>query len=112
MKATRTKHAESLVSDEFDMKNTRKIFSRGSSGVQSFSYSEKKNVFYLQGLSYHWYMWGGLKIGDPILQFGISPKRTLPEKLKDIFFKLSYEEAFTLDEKDYKRIYNNLIKKR
>jgi len=106
------KNSDRLISKKYQKKNLRKNYSSGSSGVQSFSYSEKKNVFYLQGLSYHWYMWGGLKIGDPILQFGISPKRTLPKKLKDIFFKLSYEEAFTLDEKDYKRIYNNLIKKK
>src|SRR5690554_126991 len=98
-KETLRKHAESLVSDEFDIKNLRKNFSSGSSGIQSYSYSEKKNVFYLQGLSYHWYMWGGFEIGKPVLQFGISPKRTLPKKLKDLFFRTNYEEAFALNER-------------
>lgn len=111
-KETLRKHAEQLVSDEFDIKNLRKNFSSGSSGIQSYSYSEKKNVFYLQGLSYHWYMWGGFEIGKPVLQFGISPKRTLPKKLKDLFFRINYEEAFALNESDYKRIYNDLKRKK
>lgn len=102
---------ENLVSKEFKVEDLRKNFSSGSSGVQSFSYSEKKNVFYLQGLSSHWYQWGGFKIGDPILQFGISPNRTLPKKMKDIFYRVQYENAFALSNTDYERIYQNLKKK-
>lgn len=105
------KHSEQLVSDEFNIRDLRKNYSSGSSGVQSYSYSEKKNVYYLQGVSYHWYMWGGFEIGQPVLQFGISPKRTLPKKLKDIFFRTHYEEAFALNESDYERIYNVLKRK-
>lgn len=104
------KHSDDLVSIDFEKEDLRKNFSSGSSGVQSYSYSEKKNVFYLQGISYHWYMWGGFEFGDSVLQFGISPKRTLPKKLKDIFFRVNYQEAFALSEEDYKRIYKDLQK--
>lgn len=101
-----------LVSVDFNKKNLRKNFSSGSSGVQSFSYSDKKNVFFLQGMSYHWYMWGGLQFGDSVLQFGISPNRTLPKKLKDYFFRVNYQQAFELEEDDWKRIYREIRKKK
>lgn len=101
-------YPDQLLSDDFDKEKLRKNYSSGSSGVQSFSYSEKKNVYYLQGLSYHWYGWGGFQMGDRVLQFGMSPKRTLPKKLKDIFFRVRYEEAFALNESDYKRIFKDL----
>src|SRR5699024_2055967 len=101
-----------LISDKFDKTKLHKNFSSGSSGIQSFSYSTKKNVFYLQGLNYHWYGWGGFKIGDKLLQFGISPKRSLLKKLKDIFFRVQYENAFSLDDTDYYRIYQDLNRKK
>lgn len=109
-KDTLREHAGQLISDDFDEKNLRKNYSSGSSGIQSYSFSEKKNVFYIQGLSNHWYMWGGFQMGDRVLQFGISPQRTLPKRLKDIFFRVSYEDAFTLDNDDYERIYKNMRK--
>lgn len=99
-----------LVSVDFKKETLRKNFSSGSSGIQSFSYSEKKNVFYLQGISYHWYMWGGFELGDPVLQFGISPNRTLPKKLKDIFFKVNYQEAFALNDEICRKIYEDVRK--
>lgn len=99
-----------LVSVDFNKKNLRKNFSSGSSGVQSFSYSDKKNVFFLQGMSYHWYMWGGLKLGDPVLQFGISPNRTLPKKLKDYFFQVNYQEAFALNDDICNQVYKQISK--
>src|SRR5699024_318883 len=55
---------------------------------------------------------GGFKIGDKLLQFGISPKRSLPKKLKDIFFRVQYENAFSLDDTDYYRIYQDLNRKK
>lgn len=99
-----------LVSVDFNKKKLRKNFSSGSSGVQSFSYSDKKNVFFLQGMSYHWYMWGGLKLGDPVLQFGISPNRTLPKKLKDYFFQVNYQEAFALNDDICNQVYKQISK--
>lgn len=104
--------ANQLVSNEFDKNLLHKNFSSGSSGIQSFSYSTKKNAFYLQGLNYHWYGWGGYEIGNKLLQFGMSPKRTLPKKLKDIFFRVQYEEAFSLGNQDYSRIFKDIRRKK
>lgn len=100
-----------LISNEFDKNSLLKNFSSGSSGIQSFSYSTKKNAFYLQGISNHWYQWGGMEFGKKVLQFGISPQRNLPKKLKDLFFRVQYEEAFSLDESICKRIYSDLKRK-
>src|SRR5690606_26923890 len=55
-------------------------------------------------------MWGGLEFGDGLLQFGISPNRTLPKKLKDVFFNVNYQEAFALDDAKCEIIYNQVKK--
>ncbi|HEX8269289.1 MAG TPA: hypothetical protein VF581_05305 [Flavobacterium sp.] len=101
-------NSDQLLSEKYLKRELKKNFSSGSSGVQSFSYSEKKNSFYLQGISSHWYKWGGYKFGDPILQFGISPNRTLPKKLKDLFYRVNYQSAFSLSDEDFARIYRDV----
>lgn len=89
---------EQLVSNLFSTENLHKNFSSGSSGVQSYSYVEKKFKFYLQGVQTHWYMWSGYKIGDAVLQFGISPNRIFPKNIKDLFYNVHYLNSFALDE--------------
>lgn len=98
-----------LVADGYDKEKLIKNYSSGSSGVQSFSYSDPKNVYFLQGLNHHWYRWGGMNLGDKTLQFGMSPKRSLPKKLKDFFFRVQYEEAFAPEAQDYERIYRDMV---
>lgn len=90
---------EQLVSNLYSVEKLHKNFSSGSSGVQSYSYIEKKFKFYLQGVQTHWYMWSGYKIGDPVLQFGMSPNRVFPKNLKDVFYNVHYLNSFALDEK-------------
>jgi phenylacetate-CoA ligase len=101
---------ENLVSKEFEISKLQKNFSSGSSGVQSYSYSKKDNKFMLQGISNHWYMWSGYQLGDKILQFGISPIRKLPKKLKDIFYQTNYQNAFALSDDDFESIYKQIKK--
>lgn len=101
-----------LVSETYAHSRLKKNFSSGSSGIQSFSYSTGEHQFYLQALNHHWYSWGGLKMGDRVLQFGISPERNLPKKLKDFFFRIQYENAFALGESDFERIYRDLKRKK
>ena len=101
---------ENLVSKEFNVSDLQKNFSSGSSGIQSYSYSTKRNKFMIQGIQNHWYMWSGYRIGDKIVQFGISPNRTLPKKLKDIFYRTNYQNAFSLSDADYQNIYNQISK--
>ncbi len=103
---------ENLVSKEFNLNRLQKNFSSGSSGVQSYSYSIKNNKFLLQAIQSHWYEWSNYKIGDPILQFGISPNRVFPKNIKDLLYKTLYQNAFSLNEKDFQKIYSNLKKKK
>ncbi|WP_026451802.1 AMP-binding protein [Aequorivita capsosiphonis] len=91
--------AEAIISEEFKKENLEKNHSSGSSGVQSFTYMTFDHKFYLRALQTHWWSWGGYKPGERLIQTGISPKRTFPKKLKDIFFRTNYVEAFALNRK-------------
>lgn len=90
---------EKLISEEFKKQKLEKNHSSGSSGVQSFTYMSFDHKFYLRALQTHWWTWGGYKPGESLIQTGISPNRTLPKKLKDIFFRTKYLEAFALNRK-------------
>ncbi|MGM0634656.1 MAG: hypothetical protein ACQESK_01225 [Bacteroidota bacterium] len=106
------KHTSELVSDEYDVSKLKKNYSSGSSGVQSFSYSDSKNVFLTQAIQRHWFLWSGYQEGYPVLQLGMAPKRTLVKKLKDVFFRTTYVDAFSLGEEDYQKVYQILKRKR
>ncbi len=88
---------ETLISEEFKKGKLEKNHSSGSSGVQSFTYMSFDHKFYLRALQTHWWTWSGYKPGERLIQTGISPNRTLPKKLKDIFFRTIYLEAFALN---------------
>ncbi|MBC8883682.1 hypothetical protein H9X57_10830 [Flavobacterium piscinae] len=104
------------MSNKHNVNNLQKNYSSGSSGVQSYAYTDKKYKFYIQGIHSHWYMWSGYKIGDPILQFGMSPNRVFPKNLKDIFYNVHYLNSFSLNESKllevrlfYKKIRLNIL---
>ncbi|MFT5754613.1 MAG: phenylacetate-CoA ligase [Flavobacterium sp.] len=106
------KERENLVSQEFKVDELQKNYSSGSSGIQSYSYSVKNNKFLLQAIQGHWYEWSNYKIGDSILQFGISPNRVFPKNIKDILYKTLYQNAFSISEKDFEAIYYKLKKRK
>ncbi len=89
-----------LVSNEYDIDDLDVHHSSGSSGIQSFTYMTKNHTFYLRALQTHWWNWSGYEIGDNLLQFGISQKRTALKRLKDVFYKCTYVKAFGLSEKE------------
>lgn len=94
------KNINELVSDEYDIDDLDAHHSSGSSGIQSFTYMTKNHTFYLRALQTHWWNWSDYEIGDNLLQFGISQKRTLLKRLKDIFYKCTYVKAFGLSENE------------
>lgn len=104
--------SSNLVSDEFDIQALDKHHSSGSSGLQSFTYMSKEHTFYLRALQTHWWTWSGYQVGDNLLQFGISQKRTLLKKLKDIFYRCTYVKAFGLSETELKTILVKMSKKK
>ena len=95
---------DALISEEYDKGKLEKNHSSGSSGVQSFTYMTDEHKFYLRALQTHWWSWSGYKPGDALLQTGISPKRSLPKKLKDVFFRVIYLESFSLQKQRIKNI--------
>lgn len=105
-------HTSDLVSDEYNIDSLDKHHSSGSSGVQSFTYMTKEHTFFLRALQTHWWTWSGYKTGDNLLQFGISQKRTLLKKLKDIFYRCAYVKAFGLSELELEAILFKISKKK
>ncbi len=92
------KHSGDLCSNNFRKEDLEKHHSSGSSGVQSFTYMTSDYRFKVLAIQTHWWEWGGFIQGDPSLQTGISPKRSFLKLLKDLFFKVEYVEAFTLND--------------
>jgi phenylacetate-CoA ligase len=97
------KQGDSLISDEFKKEKLEKNHSSGSSGVQSFTYMDYEHKFFLRALQTHWWTWGGYLPGKILLQAGMSLKRGFTKKVKDIFFRVTYMDAFNLSEKGIKK---------
>ncbi|MES2780127.1 MAG: hypothetical protein V4651_09560 [Bacteroidota bacterium] len=77
--------------------------SSGSSGIQGtifMSKEEQSKIIALQTLLWEW---AGYKMGNPMLQTGITPNRTLEKRMKDILFRVRYEAAFGLKNEDILR---------
>ncbi len=104
-------HTDRLISEKYQKGKLEKNHSSGSSGQQSVTFMSYDHKFYIRALQTHWWMWGGYRPGIPLLQTGISPKRTLPKKLKDIFFRTHYLEAFSLNEKKISSVLKKFSKK-
>jgi phenylacetate-CoA ligase len=97
-------HTNALVSKSHDISALDKHHSSGSTGQQSFTYMTRDHTFYLRALQTHWWNWSGYRFGDPLLQFGISQKRSVLKALKDFFFRTTYVKAFGLSETELKTL--------
>ncbi len=89
---------QNLISNEYNRAKLTEHHSSGSTGLQSFTYMTKDHQFYLRALQTHWWKWSGYNIGDNLLQFGISQKRSFTKRLKDFFYRCDYVKAFGLSE--------------
>ena len=87
-----------------------RIYSSGSTGVSTWVSMNKSDLMSIQSLSIHLWELCGYKLGNPILQTGISPKRSRLKKMKDLFFGVHYVSAFTLSTDDLKKICSRLSK--
>ena len=85
-----------------------RIYSSGSTGVSTWVSMNKSDLMSIQSLSIHLWELCGYKLGNPILQTGISPKRSRLKKMKDLFFGVHYVSAFTLSKDDLKKICSRL----
>jgi phenylacetate-CoA ligase len=91
-------------------KGLKKISSSGSSGISSSVYMNNKDLSSLRAGLIHWWEWYGYRIGNPIIQTGISPNRGLLKSLKDYFFKTIYINAFSHSEEQIIKILKRVKK--
>ena len=95
---------DNLISITTNKKELIAYSSSGSSGIQSTVYMTKKEQSNIRAILTHWWEWSGYKIGNPIIQTGISPDRGYLKSIKDILFKTIYINAFNHSEKQLERL--------
>jgi len=76
----------------------------GSSGIQSTVYMDKSAQASQRAMQMLWFEWSGYRLGDSILQTGITPKRGVVKKTKDLLLKTDYVPAFDLSPSAVQRI--------
>jgi phenylacetate-CoA ligase len=74
--------------------------SSGSSGIQTIVYFDRKEQSIQRAYQIRWWEWARYRIGNPILQTGITPKRGILKKIKDILFRTYYLPAFSHTEEN------------
>ena len=78
--------------------NLKKISSSGSSGISSSVFMNSRDLASLRAGLIHWWEWYDYKMGNPIIQTGITPNRSLLKSIKDFFFRTIYISAFAHSE--------------
>src|SRR5690606_37996356 len=71
------------------------ISTSGSTGERSTLSFTSDELSYIRANQIHWWEWAGYKIGDKILQTGISDHRFTIKQLKNIIFRTKYVKAFS-----------------
>ncbi len=75
--------------------------SSGSSGIQSVVFWTKEEQSYHRATQLLWWEWAGYKLGMPLVQTGITPKRGLIKSIKDTLLNTYYFPAFVPDKKEF-----------
>lgn len=101
---------EELISDLYNKENLIPYSSSGSSGIQSTVFMNKKEQSTIRAILLHWWEWSGYKIGNPLVQTGITPNRGVLKTIKDILFKTIYVSAFNISKEELKSICNRMQK--
>lgn len=71
--------------------------SSGSSGIQGVVYMDRSSQASQRAMQLLWFEWSGYKIGDSVLQTGMTTKRGIIKAAKDLFLNTQYISAFKLD---------------
>jgi phenylacetate-CoA ligase len=72
--------------------------SSGSSGVQSTVYTTRSEESATRAIQLLWWGWAGYRLGDPVVQTGMTLRRGPVKRLKDLLLRTDYQPAFHLDE--------------
>ena len=101
-------NSDSLLSNKVNKANLISYSSSGSSGIQSTVFMDKKEQSIIRAILSHWWEWSGYKVGDSIVQTGMSPNRGFLKSIKDSLFKTKYITAFSLTEKQLETLFKEL----
>ncbi len=71
--------------------------SSGSSGLQGTVYMDRSAQASLRAMQLLWFEWSGYRIGDSILQTGMSLQRGFIKGMKDYLLNTAYIPAFNLE---------------
>lgn len=82
----------------------------GSSGLRTKVYLSKKELEFIRSIQLIWWEWAGYKIGDRILQTGIT-KRGFYKRIKDLLFRTTYIQAYTINKNEQLKAQKMLSKK-
>lgn len=93
-------HTDRLITKGLQREKLIKESSSGSSGIQSTVYLSRREVTQTQALQTLLWEWSGYSPGSPILQLGMTTKRTLIKRLKDFFFRVNYQQAFNISKSE------------
>jgi phenylacetate-CoA ligase len=95
---------EQFYSNKQNIRNLNTLYSGGSSGKPGKVFISKTDHSKLRALILILWERTGYKLGDPIIQLGMSRKRSLLKKLKDLTMNVTYEEAFKVNEETVRRV--------
>ena len=70
----------------------------GSSGIQCTVYVNKREESLSNAIQVLWWEWAGYRIGDKLIQTGMTLDRGLAKSLKDCFFRTKYITAYDYSE--------------
>lgn len=87
-------HTDSLLTTS--SQKLVKLSSSGSSGEQGAVYLSKDEISVTRAQQTRWWEWAGYKLGDRLLQTGMSDERTFVKKIKDSLLRTTYVHAFAL----------------
>jgi len=82
--------------------------SSGSSGVQVTVYMSVKESSRTQAWQTLLWEWGGFKLGNRFFQLGMTTKRPIVKRIKDILLRTYYQQAFNISQAEVKK---SLMKK-
>lgn len=72
--------------------------SSGSSGIQGKVYLDKTAQSVIRAIMMLWWEWAGYKLGNSVLQTGMTPNRGLLKGIKDRLLRTEYMVAFNLSD--------------
>lgn len=93
-------YKEQLINKKIPVHKLIRHCSSGSSGIQSEIFCTKEEQSKVRASQLLWWEWAGYKIGQPILQTGMSNKRSFLKSVKDFFFRTKYLNAYNHSEQD------------